>query len=300
MATTEQLSTRIESTLGRALSRAGKPGAPPKLAEAMRYAVFPGGARVRPSLCLAVASSCGDDQPGLADAAGAAIELLHCASLVHDDLPCFDDAPTRRGKPSVHRAYGEPLAVLAGDALIVLAFETLAARIVDHPARAAHLMRIVAGSVGMPFGIVAGQAWESEQDAILADYQRAKTGSLFAAATEAGAVAAGGDSQLWRVVGERLGEAYQVADDIQDVIGDAALLGKPTGVDATYARPNAVAQHGLEGATRHLKQLVRDAVDAVPPCAGQEMLQQMILQQSKRFAPPPKAADAGRSAAHPA
>ena len=92
----------------------------------LRYAVFPGGARIRPRLCLAVAQACGEDQPAVTDAAAAAIELLHCASLVHDDLPCFDDAPLRRGKPSVHRAFGERLAVLAGDALIVLAFETLA------------------------------------------------------------------------------------------------------------------------------------------------------------------------------
>ena len=101
-------------------------GCPPRLADALRYAVFPGGARIRPRLCLAVAPACGDDDPAASDAAAAAIELLHCASLVHDDLPCFDDADLRRGRPSVHRAFGEPLAVLAGDALIVLAFETLA------------------------------------------------------------------------------------------------------------------------------------------------------------------------------
>ena len=92
----------------------------------MRHAVLPGGARVRPQLCLSVAQACGDDLPEMSDAAAAAIELIHCASLVHDDLPCFDDADLRRGKPSVHRAYGEPLAVLAGDALIVMAFEALA------------------------------------------------------------------------------------------------------------------------------------------------------------------------------
>jgi geranylgeranyl pyrophosphate synthase len=96
-----------------------------KLAAAMRHAVFPGGARIRPQLCLAVARACGDSDPALADAAAAAIELLHCASLVHDDLPCFDDAPLRRGRASVHCAFGERLAVLAGDALIVQAFQTL-------------------------------------------------------------------------------------------------------------------------------------------------------------------------------
>ena len=128
----------------------------------MRYAVFPGGARIRPRLCLAVAAACGDDDPALADAAAAAIELLHCASLVHDDLPCFDDAATRRGKPSVHRAFGEPLAVLAGDALIVLAFETLARAPRAAPQRLAPLLLIVGRAVGVPGGIVAGQAWECE------------------------------------------------------------------------------------------------------------------------------------------
>ena len=99
---------------------------PQLLQEAMHYSVFPGGARIRPQLCLAVASACGDDDPALSNAAASAIELLHCASLVHDDLPCFDDAESRRGRPSVHTAYGERIAVLAGDALIVLAFQCLA------------------------------------------------------------------------------------------------------------------------------------------------------------------------------
>ena len=91
--------TRIERALNASVGFAAGTGSPPLLAEAMRYAVFPRGARIRPRLCLAVAGACGDDQPGLTDAAAAAIELLHCASLVHDDLPCFDDAATRRGKP---------------------------------------------------------------------------------------------------------------------------------------------------------------------------------------------------------
>src|SRR5271165_5322092 len=117
---------RIEQALQAAISRAEVPGCPPHLAAAMRHAVFPRGARIRPRLCLAVAAACDEDDHRLPDAAAASIELLHCASLVHDDLPCFDDATTRRGRPSVHMAFGERLAVLAGDALIVLAFETLA------------------------------------------------------------------------------------------------------------------------------------------------------------------------------
>jgi geranylgeranyl diphosphate synthase type II len=120
------MTTRIDSALATALTRAEE-GAPLRLANAIRYAVFPGGARIRPRLCLAVADACGNDSPGLAEAAACALEMVHCASLVHDDLPCFDDAELRRGRPSVHRAFGEALAVLVGDALIVLAFETLAA-----------------------------------------------------------------------------------------------------------------------------------------------------------------------------
>jgi len=102
--------TRIERSLSQALAAGESPEGPPLLAAAMRYAVLPGGARIRPRLALAVARACGDDEPDLAAAAAAAIELLHCASLVHDDLPCFDDAPLRRGKPSVHKAFGEQIA----------------------------------------------------------------------------------------------------------------------------------------------------------------------------------------------
>ena len=120
--------SRIEQALEKAIRRATGSKAPPKIAEAMRYAVFPGGARVRPRLCLAVAQACGDDFPAITDGALAAVELLHCASLVHDDMPCFDDAALRRGRPSVHSTFGEPVALLCGDALIVLAFETLALR----------------------------------------------------------------------------------------------------------------------------------------------------------------------------
>ena len=116
---------RVESTIAFAIDCAVTEGCPPRLAEAMRYTVFPGGARIRPRLSLAVAWACGDDDPRAAAGAGASIELMHCASLVHDDLPCFDDADRRRGKPTVHLAFGEPLAVLTGDALIVMAFETL-------------------------------------------------------------------------------------------------------------------------------------------------------------------------------
>jgi geranylgeranyl diphosphate synthase type II len=276
--------SRIEAGLNLAFMRA-LPSGPPLLGAAMRHAVFPGGARVRPRLCLAVAYACGDDNPAAADAAACAIELLHCASLVHDDLPCFDDAATRRGRPSVHAAFGAPLAVLAGDALIVLSFQAIAWGVAASPGRIAPLLLTVGQAVGMPNGIVAGQAWESEDKIDLAAYQRAKTGALFSAATVAGAVAAGAEPGPWRAVGEALGEAYQVADDLLDAVADAAECGKPVGQDAAHDRPSAVRTHGVDGALALLESLTRTAAGAIPDCPGAAPLRGLIAQEAKRLVP---------------
>jgi geranylgeranyl diphosphate synthase, type II len=282
----QQAKTRIEQALNGALARGEARGAPPRLAAAIRHAVWPGGARIRPHLCLAVSAACGDGDPALADAAGAAIELLHCASLVHDDLPCFDDAATRRGRASVHVAYGERCAVLAGDALIVTAFETLALGAMQHPLRLPRMLAVLAQRVGMPNGIVAGQAWECEDWAALPDYHRAKTGSLFAAATELGALAAGGDPNVWRGFGERLGEAYQVADDIRDAACDEDTLGKPANKDRTLGRPSAVHEFGLAGALAHFEQLVRHAGQSVPDGPGAKALRALLSAEAERLLPP--------------
>lgn len=284
--------SRIEKALHEALALAEQPGAPPKLAEAMRYAVFPGGARIRPRLTLAVAAACGVEAWAPACAAGAAIELLHCASLVHDDMPCFDDADVRRGKPSVHRAYGEPLALLTGDALIVLAFQALSAGASAVPGRLAAMMAAIAGAVGVPRGIVAGQAWECEATIDLAAYQRAKTGALFAAACEAGAAAAGVLGAPWRALGDYLGEAYQVADDIKDAVADPDELGKPVGQDAAHARPNAVAALGLSGAVDRLRDLAGRAAASIPACPGAGELRALIEMESRRLLPKQVAAAA--------
>ncbi|MBY0299036.1 MAG: polyprenyl synthetase family protein [Methylobacterium sp.] len=276
---------RIERALDVAVAHAEAPGAPPLLAEAIRYAVFPGGHRIRPRLCLAVARACGDDDPVAADSAAAAIELLHCASLVHDDLPCFDDAPMRRQKPSVHRAFGEPIALLTGDALIVLAFETLARGAARVPTRLAALVGLMARAAGSPNGICAGQAWESEPSVGLSAYQQAKTGALFAAATVAGAAAAGAEPMPWRLLGEYLGEAYQVADDLRDVACRQEEVGKPVGRDATLGRPNAAALLGMEGALHRLAELAREAVAVIPDCRGAERLREEIQAQTRLFLP---------------
>ena len=277
--------TRIENALEAAVRRAEGAGAPPRLAAAIRHGVFPGGGRVRPRLLLAVAQACGDPNPSLSDAAAAALEMLHCASLVHDDMPCFDDAATRRGLPSVHAAHGEALALLAGDALIVAAFEALARAAPADPQAAAALTLVVARAVGMPNGITAGQGWESEAQIDYAAYHRAKTGALFVAAATAGAVSAGADPGPWRALGQRLGAAYQVADDLADAVGAAQDIGKPCGQDAAHARPSAVTALGVAGAVEKLKGLIGEAVAAIPPCQGADDLRDLVLLQAKRLAP---------------
>lgn len=276
------MNTRIEAALAAAISKA-QDGAPPKFCSALEYAVFPGGARVRPQLCLAVAAACGDDAPHLSDATAAAIELLHCASLVHDDLPCFDDAPVRRGKPSVHRVYGEPLAVLVGDALIVLSFETIARVAGVSSDRLLPLLLTLARAAGAPHGLAAGQAWESEPAAPVEQYHRAKTGSLFTAATMAGALAAGAPPSAWRALGARVGEAYQVADDLLDAVAQPSEVGKPTLRDAALDRPSAVGLLGVDGAAAHLRQLLAEAVESIPACPGAGPLRALVMQTADRL-----------------
>ncbi len=276
---------RIERALMDHLQAVAGSTCPPGLDRAVHYAVFPGGARVRPKICLAVADACGEDHPEITDAAAAAIEFLHCASLVHDDLPCFDDSPLRRGRPSVHQAFGEPLAVLAGDALIVLAFQTLVRGTARAPERLGPLIEVVSSSVGLPAGIVAGQAWECEPRVDLTDYQQLKTGSLFAAATAAGAAAVGQPARPWRVLGERIGSAYQVVDDILDVAGDANSLGKPMHQDEARGHPSSVRELGLEGARKHFQGIMAGVVATIPPCPGARRLEARIKEEAGRFLP---------------
>jgi geranylgeranyl diphosphate synthase type II len=279
--------SKIEEVLTAVVGRAADRTCPPLLARAVRYAVFPGGARLRPKLCLAVAAANGDTDPALSAAAAAAIELLHCASLVHDDLPCFDNAGERRGKPSVHIAFGDQIAVLTGDALIVLAFESLgwAAADCQAPQRLPALLSITSRAVGMPFGISAGQAWECEPSVDVSSYHRSKTGSLFVAATCAGAAAAGAEVDPWTTLGERIGEGYQVADDIRDATANPEALGKPVGQDEALGRPSAVRELGVDGAVRRLRQLVEEGVESIPDCPGGDLLKLLILEESKRFLP---------------
>ena len=276
---------RLDATTAAVLARAQGGDAPGKLASALHYAVTPGGARIRPTILLSVAMACGDDRPDLANAAAIALELIHCASLVHDDLPCFDDADMRRGKPTVHKAFSEPLAVLTGDSLIVQAFDVLAEAAGQDPRRALELIRVLARRTGMPDGICAGQGWESEAKVNLSAYHRAKTGALFIAATQMGAIAAGQDAAPWEELGARIGEAFQVADDLRDALYDAETLGKPAGQDAMHHRPNAVSELGVQGAIRRLKDILGGAISSIPAGPGEAMLADMVRRYAERMTP---------------
>lgn len=279
-----QTAERIEHALQTAIDTVAVPSCPPRLIAAMRHSVFPAGARVRPRLTLAVAAACGEDDPMVTDAAACAIEFMHCASLVHDDLPCFDDADLRRGVPTVHKAFGEPLAVLAGDALILLSFQTLGL-LAHAPQRLALLIMTLSRAVGAPAGIIAGQAWECEPKIDLRHYHRAKTGALFGAAAIAGAAAVGADAEPWRMLGETLGEAYQAADDIRDACAEPEEIGKPIGKDLELGRPNAVIELGLSGAVERLGQLVDQAIASIPPCKGADSLKALVQSEAKRLLP---------------
>ena len=280
-----RIAERIEAAVKGAISGGQGRHAPGRLAACLDYAVFPGGARIRPTILMSVAMACGDDMPELTDSAAAALELIHCASLVHDDLPAFDNADMRRGKPSVHRAFSEPLAVLAGDSLIVMAFQILARIGPLDPARALSLIDVLGTRTGMPMGICAGQGWESESQVDLSAYHRSKTGALFIAATQMGAISAGHPHQPWEELGARIGEAFQVADDLRDALCDDLTLGKPTGQDDLHGRPNAVATLGIAGAVARFDDILAGAISSIPACPGEAALAQMVRAYADRLVP---------------
>jgi geranylgeranyl pyrophosphate synthase len=229
-------------------------GTPRILAEVLRYAATGGGKRIRPCLVRLFAEALSEDPAAAAERAArpaVALELIHAYSLVHDDLPCMDDDDLRRGRPTVHVAYDEALAVLAGDALQGLAFELLA----DAGAGAAAMVGVLARAGGAA-GMVGGQVLDLYTDARgtgvegVREVHARKTAALFAAAGELGALAAGADTRRQALAaryGHALGLCFQATDDLLDVTGDAASLGKTPGKDAELGRDTLVAWLGLDG-----------------------------------------------------
>jgi geranylgeranyl pyrophosphate synthase len=241
---------------------AGSLAWPAALAEACRYALFGGGKRLRPALVRLFCTSFGGS---LEDAArpAAAIEMIHTYSLVHDDLPCMDDDDLRRGRPTCHKVYGEAMGVLVGDALLTQAFAVLAGA-PSGAARMAGVLARAAGGAGMVGGQVLDMsvAGSGAQAADVRAVHLAKTAALIAAACELGALAGGASEQrceLSRTYGTALGLGFQAVDDILDVTGDAATLGKTPGKDQELDRATTVTVMGLEAARAQASALAEEA-----------------------------------------
>ncbi len=253
-----------------------------KVFEAMRYGVLDGGKRIRPILTMAVCDMLGGN---LADAArvGCAIESIHSYSLIHDDLPCMDNDDMRRGKPSCHKAFGEDIALLAGDGLLTNAFGILAET--DLPAELAlatvRELSKAAGCYGMIGGQVIDLACEDRTDVTLeelTELHRGKTGALIRVSAVCGCLCGGyfdeSHEKIQKIVAfsEKLGLAFQIKDDILDVIGDELALGKPIGSDAEQNKTTFVTLLGLEKAEEELARLTKEAKELIGGIPGSEFL----------------------------
>jgi geranylgeranyl diphosphate synthase type II len=207
---------------------------------AMRYSVFAGGKRIRPILCLESARMF-TQNPAAAVAVGCALEFIHTYSLIHDDLPALDNDDLRRGKPTCHKVFGEALAILAGDGLLTLAFQTLAAAPLEHERRV-RVIAEIGGAAGTVNGMIGGNAPELEY------IHRSKTGALIRASIVAGGISGGAaneDVERLRRFGEHIGWAFQVVDDILDVEESTAALGKTAGKDHAQHKATYPALYGL-------------------------------------------------------
>ena len=269
---------RVNSNLNEILSLTSPH---PKLIEAMRYATLDGGKLIRPLLVYASASAVGARSED-ADAAACAVELIHSFSLVHDDLPAMDDDDLRRGKPSVHKAYGEATAVLVGDALQSLAFQCLSSQKSNlSDATKLSMIRILSEATGAE-GMTGGQAMDLEADydskdpSALETMHQLKTGALIRASVKLGAICNPTVSSAHLAILEEfagvIGLAFQVQDDILDEISETSTLGKPTGSDRAQKKATYVSLMGVEGARIKAAELSQKAlltIEDLPPSADE-------------------------------
>lgn len=263
---------------------ANLPVMPTRLSDAMRYSALLGGKRIRPSLVYASANALGGDS-GSADTAACAIEFIHCYSLIHDDLPAMDNDDLRRGKPTLHKAYDEATAILAGDALQSLAFQILSQATAITSEQRLEMITILAKAGGCD-GMIAGQGIDlaAVGKALTLDelehMHRLKTGALISASVELGALSAGcGDlatRQILRTYADCIGLAFQVQDDILDVISDTTTLGKTQGADQARNKPTYVSLLGLEGAKLKAQRLIDEACDELQAMGTQSAMLEAI------------------------
>jgi geranylgeranyl diphosphate synthase type II len=294
-AAAERLRPAVEEALAHTVSAERLPPAdcPDRLREAIAYSLLAGGKRMRPLLTLLACDACGGDWRSALPAA-CAVEMIHTYSLVHDDLPAMDDDDLRRGRPTCHKQFDEATAILAGDALLTLAFEQVA-RELTPPAVAAACCAELAQAAGAR-GMVGGQLSDLEAEgrfeesrkrkaesgsgselplsafgfplSPLESVHRRKTGALLACSLRLGATVAGASTELagaLTIYGNNVGLAFQIADDLLDVTGDAASLGKAVEKDAGRGKLTYPAVMGLEASRRRAEELVREAEEAVRP-----------------------------------
>jgi geranylgeranyl diphosphate synthase type II len=265
---------------------------PHSIHRAMRHSTFAGGKRLRPILCMEAARmvSGGTSIPAGAADLGAALEMLHTYSLIHDDLPALDNDDLRRGKPTCHVVFGEAIAILAGDALQTLAFQTIAA-LPTPPATTVAILREIALAVGtgvgphspLPPGMIGGQVVDIESEGtpptaeLVESIHRAKTGALITTSIVSGGLygistnpgAPGLDPETWvhrlRTFGEKAGLAFQIIDDVLDMTQDSAQLGKTAGKDTASIKATWPAVYGIDQSLRDAEQLIADAFEALSP-----------------------------------
>ncbi len=269
----EAHASRLERHLDEWLTPARLGPAAPRLLEAMRYGTLGGGKRFRPFLVIESAALFGIDCEQALNAA-AALECVHCYSLIHDDLPAMDDDDLRRGQPTVHKAFGEATAILAGDGLLTLAFEILASpETHPNPAVRAALGLALARASGVS-GMAGGQMYDLEapgktlSEADIRLLQRMKTGALITFGCVAGGIlgeATDANIAALRAYGDALGAAFQLADDLLDAEGDTAVVGKATGKDSEAGKGTLVSLFGIEAARAKLEELKAEALAALVP-----------------------------------
>jgi len=265
----EEQRKRIEAELDRWLPPETQP--PESIHRAMRYSVFAGGKRIRPVICLAAAECLAEKAPG-AEAAACALELIHTYSLIHDDLPALDNDDWRRGRPTCHKQFGEAIAILAGDALLTLAFRVLAGAdslSASTRTRLIEELSLAAGTVG---GMIAGQVADLEGERkppnaeLLETIHRAKTGALLTASVRMGAICAGaGEPELETLTefGRHIGLAFQIVDDLLDVEQSSETLGKTAGKDAQHHKITFPAVYGVPASHRMAEQELAAALHAL-------------------------------------
>lgn len=240
------------------------------LENSMEYSLMAGGKRLRPVLLMAAADAVGKDGSNFLTT-GCAIEMIHTYSLIHDDLPAMDNDDYRRGKPTNHRVFGDGIAVLAGDALLTLAFEVMLRQQGATPETLVAVVSEMSRAAG-PYGMVGGQVLDLEGEgrhldmAALRKIHMGKTGALFCAAIRSGAILAGANEAelaALTLYAERFGLAFQITDDILDIIGDEAAIGKPVGSDARNEKATYVTLTSLEEAQKLAEAAVSEAVEAL-------------------------------------